>query len=290
MTVTSKQLSNPLDPKKVETLLRAAQLARQHGIPFLLVGAFARDVHLWHIHNIEITRRTADMDLSIQLPSWPAYHAFAETLGKADFKNPEPVTHPEKFLDSKTQQEIDLLPFGEISKDGKTIIWPDDRHPWSIIGFQDAFDHALNLEVEAGGTKESVRVAPLACIVLLKMVAISDRPEDRRKRDSVDIGFIIENYLRTGQKERLTGAGGGAIMASCNNDLQRAAAYLIGEDIRQQTQEAARVRCHELLTHEVESQSNCPLAQELSRELTGGNFQNARAVLAAMRAGLSATL
>ena len=285
MTVTSKQLSNPLNAKKVETLLRVAALARQSEIPFLLVGAFARDVHLLHIYNIESPRNTKDIDFSVHLPSWAAYHAFADLLCRSDFINPE-AAHPEKFLDTKNDEEVDLLPFGAISTDGQTIIWPDDRHPWSIIGIQDAFDHALPLELESEAGVETVRVATLANIVLLKMVAISDRPEDRRKKDSADIGFIIENYPNAGHKMRLLGVGGTAIMERHNNNLLRAAAYLIGEDIRQQTTAATRAKADELLTYEIESKSDCPLAQQLCGTLTRGNFPEARAVLDAMRAGL----
>jgi predicted nucleotidyltransferase len=151
MTITSNQLSNPLDERKVETLLRVAPLANQRGVPLLLVGAFARDVHLWHIHNIEITRSTADIDLSIQLPSWDGFEDLRALLLKSGFEKPDP-DHQEKFRDSVTDQEIDLIPFGAISQDGEKIIWPGGDHPFSIVGFQDALEHALLLDA-----KESCR-------------------------------------------------------------------------------------------------------------------------------------
>ena len=285
MSVTSKQLLNPLDARKVETLLRVAHLAKQRGVPLLLVGAFARDVHLWHIHNIEITRSTADIDLSIQLPSWAAFESLRHHLLQAGFEKPNP-DHQEKFRDTITGQEIDLIPFGAISQDGEKIIWPGGDHPFSIVGFQDALNHAILLELTQGKASETLPVARLAGVVVLKMVALSDRPQSRRKKDSVDMAFIIEKYLDTGHRDRLKGAAGAAIMAACKGDLRRAAAYLMGEDMQRQTTAGTRNKIEALLIHEIESKSDCPLAQQLGGVLTRGNFQEARAVLTAMRAGL----
>ena len=289
MTITSTRLSNPLDAKKVETLLRVAPLTKQRGVPLLLVGAFARDVHLWHVHHIEIIRSTADIDLSIQLPSWDAFESLRDQLLQSGFEKPNP-DHQETFRDTVTGQEIDLIPFGAISQDGEKIIWPGGGHPFSIVGFQDALEHALLLEITDGKATEALHIATLASLVLLKIVAISDSPQDRRKKDAVDVGFIIEKYLHTGHRERLKGAVGAAIMASCHDDLQRAAAYLIGEDMQRQTTAGTRSKVAALLAHEIDSQSDCPLAQQLGGVLTHGDFQAARAVLAAMRDGLCATL
>ena len=36
------------------------------------------------------------------------------------------LDHPEKFTDT-TRQEVDMLPFGSLSEDGKTITWPADN-------------------------------------------------------------------------------------------------------------------------------------------------------------------
>lgn len=281
MTVTSAQLLKPLEAKKVKTLLRVARLAGQHGLPFLLVGAFARDIHFWHIYGIEPPRKTHDIDISIQLGSWDEFHTFSAQLRTEGFLSPE-TDHPEKFLDQETGQEVDILPFGKISENGATIIWPNDTHPWTITGLQDAYEHAMILLLETGATATPIRVATLANIVLLKTIAIHDRPEGRRKRDAFDIDFTIEKYLDAGQRARLKGTTGSVIMARYNNDLRRASAYLIGEDIARQTTAATHDLCATYLTHEIESSSRCYLAQQLSR----GNLTTARALLAAIRDGI----
>jgi len=133
MTDTSVKLLNPIDPAKAQTLVRLATLGESLGTPMLVVGAFARDINFWHIHGIETARKTRDVDLTVQLASWEAFASFSDVLTDAGFSKPD-RGHPEKHTDLITGQEVDILPFGKISEDGKTITWPGERHPWSVIG------------------------------------------------------------------------------------------------------------------------------------------------------------
>ena len=111
--------------------------------------------------------------------------------------------HPEKLVDTETGQELDLLPFGAIAEDGRTIVWPHDNSAWSVVGLQDAFDRPLWMEVAGDGGPQRIRFVSAAALVMLKMVAVHDRPEARHKRDGTDIGFVIGNYLEIGNNERL---------------------------------------------------------------------------------------
>lgn len=71
-------------------------------------GAFARALSLWHMYNIEPGRRTADVDISIQLKAWEEFDALSEELKRNDFHNPN-VYHPKKFCDKTTDQLLDIL-------------------------------------------------------------------------------------------------------------------------------------------------------------------------------------
>lgn len=81
MTDTCARLLNPLDPAKAQTLVRLATLADRLGVPMLVVGAYARDINLWHIHGIETGRKTLDVDLTVQLPDWAAFASFSWDVG-----------------------------------------------------------------------------------------------------------------------------------------------------------------------------------------------------------------
>ncbi len=43
------------------------------GIELLIVGAFARDLHLIYGHGIEAQRQTEDLDFALAVPHWAAF-------------------------------------------------------------------------------------------------------------------------------------------------------------------------------------------------------------------------
>ena len=230
MINTCVKLLNPIEEKKEQTLFKVAALADKRNVPILLCGAMARDILFWHMHGLELRRATMDVDISIQIRNWEAYEEFSEALMKDGFENPF-NDHPEKLRDKDTGVELDLLPFGEIAGDGRMIVWPQDGSLWNIIGLQDAFEHALHLAVSCDGQTQSISFISAPALVMLKIVAVHDRPEDRFKKDGTDIGFVIKHYLDIGNRNRLKAPPEDDIMARVGDDLDLATAMLLGRDI-----------------------------------------------------------
>ena len=193
----------------------------------LLLGAFARDLLFWHVRGIQCPRLTMDVDVVVQMKSWAAYHEFREALIDAGFGGEEKA-HPEKLHDGATGVEVDLLPFGEIAEDGMTVVWPADNSRWSVVGIQDAYEHALEFEIVSAGLRHAIKFISLPALVLLKIVAVYDRPEARFKKDTSDIGFVIRKYLEVGNKERLEHFPHDDIYREVGTDLDRATARLLG--------------------------------------------------------------
>jgi predicted nucleotidyltransferase len=240
-----------------------AERARSEGIPFMLFGAFAREIHFYHVWNIEGGRRTEDIDISVQVPDWAAYNGFRRALEPDGFL-PESGEHPEKLVCDRTGQELDLLPFGEIADEGPTIRWPVDNSPWSVLGFDEAFAQSDTLVFrDSMDQKLAVAVAPITGLAVLKLVAITDRPERRHKKDGTDIAFIIANYLDVGNRERLLHGDDKDIMVSVKGDLAMASARLLGRDMARLVVQPTRERVGELLAHDVESDSRCFLVRGL---------------------------
>src|SRR3990172_3900519 len=50
------------------------------GIATLIVGAFARDLHLLYSHGIDVQRQTEDLDLAFALDDWAAFETMKEQL------------------------------------------------------------------------------------------------------------------------------------------------------------------------------------------------------------------
>ncbi|MBL7076713.1 MAG: nucleotidyl transferase AbiEii/AbiGii toxin family protein [Kiritimatiellae bacterium] len=285
MTDTCIALLNPIEPERKSTLCRVAEVASGSGTPLLLCGAFARDVLFWNMHGIETRRETLDIDISVQITSWEAYERFGRRLLEQGFKNPY-EHHPEKFRDEQTGHELDLLPFGELAEDGKTLIWPTDNSPWSVVGFQDAFENALYLGLQDGVREYRIRLVSIPALVMLKIVAAHDRPKDRYKKDSTDIGFVIEKYTQAGNKDRLKTPPHGEIMRLTNGDLDMAAAALLGRDLAGMVCEDTREYLLGLLEHEVTSGSRCYLARGLREGICKGDFTRGRQLLSVLARNL----
>jgi len=276
-----ERLSNPLEPRRAEVLRNVAAVARQRSTPFMLVGAYARELHFFNVHGVEVVRKTGDVDISIQVRDWDAYNGFSAILQHDYGYRPKTADHPEKLIHEALRQELDLLPFGEIAEDGQ-VKWPSDNSPWSVVGYNDAFATALTFRLESC---EEIAVASIPALVALKIVALHDRPDNRRK-DATDIAFIVANYLAVGNRERLVSGPDADILPSCESDLDLASAVMIGRDMARFLGAEARALVTGYLQHEVKSGSRCYLV----RGMIGTSFpkfERAREVAAAFLRGLS---
>jgi predicted nucleotidyltransferase len=93
----------------------------------------------------------------------------------------------------KDKTEVDLLPFGAIEdKDGKVIITGLGLTNISLLGFAEVYEEGLpQLDLEG---KHQFKFCTLPGIVLLKMIAWDDRPEERRD-DIKDISDILNHFF-----------------------------------------------------------------------------------------------
>jgi predicted nucleotidyltransferase len=277
MKNTFSTLLKPLNPDKVETLQRLYTATET--IPVVLLGAFARDLLFYHLHGVEVPRATKDIDTSVQMKSWENFNAICRKLLELGFHIKKP-NHPEKFTDTNGQ-EVDMLPFGSLSEDGKTITWPADNSPWTISGIQEAYDHALLFRQAAF----EFRIIPPAAMIYLKIFSTCDRPRDRKKKDSADINFVLTNYLTATGKGRLKSSGSdGDIMEKVKGDLERAAAWLAGRDMAGIVSAQTAGDLLGLLRKETEGTSLCPIAHELAN-YHEGKFARSREILKSLRDG-----
>lgn len=282
MTVISAPSSRPLEGRKADALAKVAAATREWPSQPMLVGAFARDVWFWHLHGIETERATEDVDISMEFPDWKGFDAFADVLLASGFVQPIDG-HPEKFIDPGTKQKLDLLPFGALSKDGRSIVWPADQSRWSILGFEESYQGATRLNV----TPElAVRIATLPAMVILKAVAFYERLQDRRRKDGGDIGFTLAHYLDVGNKVRLLNGADADIMDQVGGDIQLAGAVLLGRDMGRLARPITHDHIADKLRMETGSSTSCPLAQEIRSKLARGDFRRARALLRSVLSGM----
>ena len=282
MTATSNPLSIRIDDSRGETLVRVARIAGNLGVPFVLVGAFARDVHLEYLWSIHTRRNTADMDLAVQVTDWPRFETLRQAIASSGFFKPR-EDHLERFVSSNGAL-VDIIPFGPLAVQGDRIVWPGAKQPMSVVGIQDAYDHALQVEIVTADNCANLRVATLPALVILKLVALREREELRAKRDTNDIDFIMRHSLAAGNRDRLAAGPDADLGHTDPLDLDSASARLIGRDMARISSPSTRRHLQEMLDLESDSRSRTPFVQELQRYYQG-DYRRARAVVQALRAG-----
>jgi len=267
----------PLENRKADVLRKVSRALGDSKNQPMLVGAFARDIWFWHLNGVETGRATEDIDISMAFKGWDVFQSFAESLKEVGFMQPDPES-PEKLIDSETGQKLDMIPFGGVSSDGRSITWHGNQAQFCILGFEDSYKSAAILPLDAE-ENPSFRVATLPGIMTLKMMSFYERLAERKRKDGDDIGFTMTHYMRVGDNvTRLSQGAEADIMNIIEGDLQRASSFLLGRDMARLAKPITQIEILSRLRDEISSQSNCPLAQELTR-VTKGNFQRARDLL-----------
>ncbi|MFN3753707.1 nucleotidyl transferase AbiEii/AbiGii toxin family protein [Flavobacterium sp.] len=155
----------------------------KHGINYYLVGANARDVQLYKA-GIRPTRGTADIDFAVMMPDFDLYNQVFEELCNKGFRKAD---EQYRLYFEKSNTAIDLMPYGKIEQE-YTVTFLDRNLTLHVLGFTEV-GQKTELFTQEGF---SVPVTPIEGILILKLVAWSDKPEWRIK-DLEDISFLIKN-------------------------------------------------------------------------------------------------
>jgi len=66
----------PAHPATVALLRHVRDAADRRGIDFVVAGATARDIVLWHVHGVRAERATRDIDVAVCAISWAFRRGF----------------------------------------------------------------------------------------------------------------------------------------------------------------------------------------------------------------------
>jgi hypothetical protein len=80
MTTTSLNIAGKVDPRTVEVLQLVERIANELGIPYVVIGATARDLVLHYYYGARIQRGTQDIDFAIQVADWSAFSTLTQAL------------------------------------------------------------------------------------------------------------------------------------------------------------------------------------------------------------------
>lgn len=225
MSDSSLNISGKIDSRTVSIYGVVNEVAVSLAVPYMVVGASARDIVLHYGHGAKVQRATADLDFAIQIPDWGAYEALKTALTDRDFIE----TKVQHRLISPDGVPIDVVPFGKVAAEGETIAWPPGGDiKMNILGFQEACDNAELVKVQEE-PEVKIPVATPEGMVLLKLIAWSDRGAGARKKDAKDILYILETYEKIPDIETALYEDQD-VMDTYDNELTMAAACHLGRN------------------------------------------------------------
>ncbi|NMM00130.1 hypothetical protein HHL24_19580 [Paraburkholderia sp. RP-4-7] len=226
--------SRPLPALVVELLRHVADTARVSNVEWFVGGATARDIILTHVHGIEATRATADVDIGVSVESWTGHAALKAALIAGGAFEQRGEAHRLYYRDpgSGELMWLDIVPFGGIegnagSAEASEIAWPPDHAiRMNVAGFAEALTDAVTVRLEAD---LAVPVASLPGQAMLKIVAWHDRHAVERK-DATDLLFLLGNYAAAGNHARLYDEAY-ELVEQYEHQLEIAGAALLGRDV-----------------------------------------------------------
>lgn len=146
---------------------------------YLLIGAFARDVHVHLRAGLPLPRATADVDIGIAVPNAATFRGELERLDPAGtLRTRRRLPRP-----SGGDLPLDVLPFGSIAPDG---VFEADEITYDIRGLEDSYRHADVLDLDDG---TRVRLPSLSSLLALKLIAWAVRGKGT---DAKDLATLLD--------------------------------------------------------------------------------------------------
>ncbi len=246
------------------------------GVQPLVVGAFARDLHLVHAHGVPVLRQTEDIDLALAVGDWTTFEQLRAALLASGTFTETPSRHRVRH----DVLPIDLVPFGNLETPDRTIAWPPRGETvMDVFGFREAQRTAIDVRLPGG---VQVQVVTLPALALLKLVCWQDRHMRSPKKDAADLQLIVANYLAAGNEPRLLWGEFEWLAQAPGYDYEPAGAHILGHDIAMLLDASGRDRINALLR----AQSNEQTIGRLPQEMNPTRPERAAQLLAALRDGL----
>ena len=270
---TYKELAIPYFKESFDCI---DEVMQELQIPYYLIGVSAIALELLK-EGIKPSRGTKDIDFAVMISSLNEYDKISDSLSIRGFKK---VAAPWTFYSEEFKVAIDLLPFGEI-EENYTVNFNERYTDLHVLGFSEVLEESVQVEIE----EKIANIPPLPGMVILKLIAWSDRPEER-ENDLSDILKIIQHYYHLKWDE---------IVELHYDTLDKdpfdqllIAAEVLGRNSRLylQKSEAISTRVLKVLENNLEDASKSAIARDWARKLNK-EIEYAFALLGAFQKGIT---
>ncbi len=179
---TYKELAIPYFKESFDCI---DEVMKELQIPYYLIGVSAIALQLLK-EGVKPGRGTKDIDFAVMISSMKEYELISSKLEAKGFSK---VAAPWTFYSDRFNVAIDVLPFGEV-EENYTANFNERYTDLHVLGFREVLEEAVQIHIE----EKIANIPPLPGMVILKLIAWSDRPEER-ENDLSDMLKIIQHYF-----------------------------------------------------------------------------------------------
>ena len=285
MSNISLDLLNKLPADQENIIRQVVHAANSVTLGLFIVGAQARDLLLQYVYDLPVHRATNDIDFGIVVENWDQFSRLRDNLivsksFQSDKNMRQRLVHASGLL-------IDLVPFGGLEEVSGQISWPPDFSiVMSTVGFREAYDSSVEVRV-AGDL--IVRVASLAGLALMKLVAWDER---HFERDAQDLGLIMRHYLAAGNESRVYSEQGDCFdLLNEEFDYESSSVRILGRDIGRLSTGSSHPIIERVLSQETDREKIDALAMVMTRNSVNyhGDYDIALSMLMELRKGILET-
>jgi predicted nucleotidyltransferase len=221
--------SRPLDQATLHILSVVNRLAGDLELPYIVVGATARDLLLFHVFGIPVTRATADVDFAIAVDSWERFRGLRTALLASGHFDEGKIEHRIYLKAPSAREEIpvDLIHFGGVAQDD-VIRWPPNRETiMTVAGFEDAIAAAVQVQVSADLT------VPVASLAGIARRAGRNFPRQHRSKSHGTDPAHLCRWCNDPAKQIASIDEATQLLEQAEYDIELGGAALLGFDARQ---------------------------------------------------------
>jgi len=270
---TYKELAIPYFKESFDCI---DEVMQSLNIPYYLIGVTAIALELLK-QGIKPSRGTKDIDFAVMISSMSEYDEMSTLLEARGFHK---VSAPWTFYSDKFKVAIDLLPYGEI-EENYTDNFNERYTDLHVLGFREVMEEAVQVNIE----EKIANIPPLPGMVILKLIAWSDRPEER-ENDLTDILKIIQHYFELEWDEIVQHHND--ILDKDPFDQKIIAAEVLGRKSRFYLKKSKAIseRVLKVLDTNLQDASKSAIAREWARKLDS-DIEYAFALLTAFQKGIT---
>lgn len=270
MMSSSLNITGKVEPEIVEIFQTVSAVVNELQMPYVVVGATARDLVLHYGHGAKIERATGDIDFAMEVSDWMAFDVLKCKLIEQRFRE----TRRQHRLIGPNDTIVDIVPFGAIEVGDATINWPPNGDvTMNVLGFREACDNAEWVCIQEK-PELNIPVATPVGMVLLKLIAWTDRARELRKKDATDIAYLFSTYEKIPEVlDALYDESNAEVMETYEWDITQAAAYMLGQHAKNIAQANTRREVAKLAGGELGELNLERLAEEMCEHI---NVQFAR--------------